>query len=525
MTSRRAPIVDRPPDRSSGWLAAIVVLAAVFRFWDLGGHSLWFDESATVHFSKPAPWDLWGEDTHPPLYYLAMHFWMLLGDGEWWLRFFSVLFSLGTVVAVYFAGRSLGGVRVGLLAAAWVAVSSFEVRYAHEARMYALLSFGVALALAGLIPLLRDPAGAALRPRVQAWGLYIAGTVIAVYAHNMGALWPLAASAAALVVFAGQPAWGAIARNWIRANGIVLLIWAIYWPWLFMQAAGVLSGFHFDQPSANRVLSDVGWIHFGQFMTATPWQIAGTALGSVAVLVGLISLGARLGVALLLLALLPLLFTLLAGLLQPLYVNRVLIWAGLPSALLAAAGVDWLWRRSAQLRPVAVVLLVAVLALRGNGMIDRLANIEKSDWRGTMTLLAAQLRPGDVVALWPGHERLSWDYYAGRIAMPPVEVLSIYPDKLARAMERLDGLQPRSVTAVVSLLFPDARPDDLQELLRRSLGCAERLEELKLKGIVIQRYATGESCEAASRAGALADLADAGTAGAGPTEDGGRSAC
>jgi len=487
----------RAPGRleSACWLAPILLAAAAFRFWDLGGHSLWFDEAATVHFSRPAPWDLWGEDTHPPLYYSAIHLWMLVGESEWWLRLFSALFSLGTVAAVFVAGRGLGGVGLGLVAAAWVACSSFEVRYAHEARMYALLSFGVALAMAGLVPLLRDSARAALRPRVRDWRLYIAGSVIAVYTHNLGgALWLLAANAAALAVFAGSPAWRAVARNWVRANAVVLLIWAVYWPWLFQQAGDVLSGFHFEQPSLDRVLSDIGWIHFSQFMTASPWQIAGTALGAAAVVAGLIGLGARLGLGLLLLAAVPLAATLLLGLQQPLYVNRVLIGAGLASALLAAAGIVWLWQRPGALRALAALLLAAGLALRANGAVDRLANIEKSDWRGTLAMLAAELRPGDTVVLWPGFERLTWGYYAERGAMPAVELVPIYPQLLQGATQRLIELRPRSVTVVVSLVFESLRMGDPTEFLSRALGCAERGAESRLQGILVQRYATGEAC-------------------------------
>jgi hypothetical protein len=448
-----------------------------------------------------APWELWGRDTHPPLYYLLMHFWLLLGESEWWLRLFSLLLSLGTLVGAYVAGRALGGQRLGLLAALLLAVAGFELRFAQEARMYALLGCSVALALSGLLPLLADPAAAASGAARACWRRYVVGSVLALYAHNMGVLWPLAASAAALLVFWPSAERSALARRWLKVNLLVLLLWSPYWPWLLHQASVVLSDFHLSQPSLHRLARDLSWIHLGIRQPEELWEFAAVALALVPLGLGLWVLRGRLGGALLLLALVPPAATVLWGLaFQPLYANRLYLWTALPSALAAAAGIDWLLRRGRAAALSAAALLLAVLALRVASLEVYVAEREKADWRGVMRELAATLPAGATVVLSPGFETFSWNYYERRLAatghpLPELLLVPARDGRQAEAMAALIERQPEQVTFVLSRWFGIRRliPDP-REFLERTLGCAQLLERRRFTGIVVWRFATGADC-------------------------------
>ena len=493
-----------PP--ASGWLRrplwlllVIVAIAAALRLHEIDRLSFWFDEAATVHFARLEPWDLWGRDTHPPLYYLLIHFWLLLGDSESWLRLLSLLFSLGTLVGVYCAGRALGGVRVGLIAAALLALAGFELRFAQEARMYALLGCATAWALSGLMPLLLRPAEALDPAARRHWRNYLLGSLLAVWSHNMGFLWPLAATAAVLPLFWPEPGRRQLALRWLKVNLIVLVLWLPYWPWLLHQASVVLSGFHLQQPSVGRLLNDLSWIHLGIRQPAELWELVGIALGLVPLGLGLAVLRLRISAALLLLMAVPVLASLATALWQPLYANRVLLWTAQPSALAAAYGFDWLWRRRQRLLPALIVLLLLVLAARGGAAWNYIYDRQKADWRGVMDTLVAELPAGSVVALSPGFEDWSWIYYAGRLEklgrpLPPLTLVQVYRGQQAEAMDRLIELQPARVTFILSRWFGPERLTDPQEFMTRTLGCATLVQRRVFSGMLLLDFATGAAC-------------------------------
>jgi hypothetical protein len=395
----------------------------------------------------------------------------------------------------------LGGPRLGLLAALLLAVAGFELRFAQEARMYALLGCSVALALSGLMPLLTDPAGAAGAAQRGAWRRYLVGSALALYAHNMGVLWPLTASAVAVLVFWPRPERAALARRWLKVNLLVLLLWSPYWPWLLHQASVVLGDFHLSQPTLHRLSRDLSWIHLGIRQPEAPWEYLGIAVGSIPLLLGFWALRARLGGALLLLAVLPTAVVLLWGtVLQPLYANRILLWTALPSALAAAAGFDWLLRRGRASRLIAIGLLLTVLALRVASLEVYIGERQKADWRGMMLHLAASLPAGATVVLSPGFETMSWTYYRRRLTatghpLPELRLVPVHDRRQAEAMAVLIERAPEEVTFILSRWFgPDRLVLDPQEFLERTLGCANLVEKQGYMGIRLWRFSTGPAC-------------------------------
>lgn len=130
---------------------AIVLLAAVLRFHEIGRQSLWNDEGNTLRLvERPIPSLLENasHDIHPPGYYLALKaWWSLTGESEFALRAFSALAGLLTVACVYALGRALSAPGAGALAALLVAVNAFSVYYGQEARMYALLALCAAASM------------------------------------------------------------------------------------------------------------------------------------------------------------------------------------------------------------------------------------------------------------------------------------------------------------------------------------------------------------------------------------------
>jgi mannosyltransferase len=139
-------------------LLAITLLGGALRFYAIGRKGLWLDEAFSVWLGWQRLPEMWGWiariDQHPPLYYTLLHLWMRLGDDAATVRMLSAAASTLTIPIIYALGRRLAGLWIGLLAALVLAVSPFHVRFAQEARMYALLALTASAAMACLAYLL-----------------------------------------------------------------------------------------------------------------------------------------------------------------------------------------------------------------------------------------------------------------------------------------------------------------------------------------------------------------------------------
>ena len=131
----------------------LFVLLASFglRLYRLADKSVWWDEGLAAWSARQSLADIarWtSADVHPPLYFWMLHAWRLgSGEGEFGLRYLSVLIGVLTVAATYRLGHEAGGRATGLLGAALIALSRFDVWWSQEMRMYALTALWAALAL------------------------------------------------------------------------------------------------------------------------------------------------------------------------------------------------------------------------------------------------------------------------------------------------------------------------------------------------------------------------------------------
>lgn len=123
----------------AGILLALL-LAAGLRFYRLDAQSFWNDEGNSARIAERSIeliLDGAAGDIHPPLYYLALHFWRsLVGQSEFALRSLSAVGGIGLVALVYLLGDRLFGRLPGLVAAFLAAINPFQLYYSQEARSY-----------------------------------------------------------------------------------------------------------------------------------------------------------------------------------------------------------------------------------------------------------------------------------------------------------------------------------------------------------------------------------------------------
>ena len=500
-------------------LAAVLLLAATVRLWGLDAYSLWLDENATVVLTQQLA-GLWGRDIHPPLYYGLVTVWRWLGDSEFVLRLSSVLPSLATVWLLWRCGQVVGGATAGLIAGLLQALSPFSVTYAQELRMYALLEFAVALALLGLLCLLRDPAlaaGAARRgaPKPEpagrdlrrAWWLYGIGTTLVLYTHNLGFLWPLVANLAVLAIWPWRPERGALARRWLLVNLAVLALWMPYWPAMLAQAGELAGDFWVKQPRIGSALAELAQINTGlrpRFDLIEWLQIVPLLLLS---LLGYAVIRPRALALLLLLAAVvpPVVEYVLGVFVQPVFLGRTLIWTGIPFVLALASALAWILRprggRVARLRlGVGCTLLLLMLPLRLLTVTQQYDRIGKADWRGLFAELAWEMGPTDRVVISPGYETQSYRVYAtrqereGRPKPPPGK--GIYSQEALVSFAR-QGTAGQRLWVIRSLLFSTVVPEE-KALFETELACLKPIRQIDVHLLEVTAYVADAACGAPS---------------------------
>jgi|SRR3989344_1919628 len=129
------------------WL--ILVLGLVLRVVNLD-QGLWLDEGTQALLSNKSLYSIFFErsaDFHPPLSYLLLHYWMMLGGSEIWLRLLSVFFGIATIAVTYQLAKKLFDQNIAIISALFLAVAPYHIYYSQEVRMYSEAAFFATLSM------------------------------------------------------------------------------------------------------------------------------------------------------------------------------------------------------------------------------------------------------------------------------------------------------------------------------------------------------------------------------------------
>ena len=217
-------------------LAILLTLAAIgLRVIGLGIRPLWLDEAYSAWFSARGWHELWTVvptyETHPPFYYSLIKVWRaVFGGSAVALRLPSVLFGALTVPVTMACALELERIRPSARPLLRVGISGFLaacaptlIQHGQEARPYALMSLAFAVAVLGMLKLMRQFAAGGPGDW-RAWILLAAGTELTLWAHALGVLY------ASCVAVAVAPAWFSwpgddrrFARGLLTAAAVALL--------------------------------------------------------------------------------------------------------------------------------------------------------------------------------------------------------------------------------------------------------------------------------------------------------------
>lgn len=395
----------------------IILAGFALRLYRLGYESLWYDETVSVLLAQkslPALTAHTAGDIHPPLYYYILHFWIrLAGSSEFSLGFLSLAFGVLLIPLLFHLGRSLYGVRIGLLGALLLALSPFNLWYSQEVRMYTLGAFLGLVSLLFLLCLIKS------RPRFQRryWAGYILASVLGLYTLYYFAFLLLAQN---LLVI------GWWLARWVKGKQrFSLLLWLssqigillLYLPWLpiaFRQATNppvppwrTFTGFaqvgveswsalSFGQSVDPKIIWSLLLLTLALFvlglfnsfrMVSDSWFVPFSLVGHI---------------------LLPILLIYFFSLITPPYHVRYVFTYSPPFYLLLAVGLAKLLRK-----PLVVLSLLFILG----GSAYSIYNFHfdplyaSDDHRGAVEYLEERLRSGDAVLINAGYAYPAFLYY------------------------------------------------------------------------------------------------------------------
>ena len=353
-----------------GWrliLLLITLLAFGLRVYQLDHFSFWLDEGLTplrsgysvpeILSNRIIIQDGVTKDTHPPLYYLLIHFSRaLLGESDFSYRYPSVVAGVLLAPLLFQLARRMADVRMALLVAFLTAVNPLQIWYAQEARMYTLF---VLLAASATYVLWRALTG---RQFLRWFILYITLAGLAFYTHYT-----------AIFLIGGQALfwvwllWRKGQRRLLMGGALVVFL--IVLPLLPYTVPRVFTGAeasYFYVPPRTMLLDVVRGFGLGRTVDFDLLGIkllgAGVALLLLAGLIGSRRPeegGWQRRLFLLVYLLAAAIGLMLGSLIKPMYMGVRHIMVGSPAfMLLVAAGLFALPRRPRYLAPIAGLLVL-----------------------------------------------------------------------------------------------------------------------------------------------------------------------
>ena len=441
-------------------LAGIMMVAFGLRQYLLGMRPLWLDEAYSLGVAGRGFRDILAflrvADAHPLGYYAFLSVWIRwFGTGLAEARFPSLVLGLVAVFLTWRIGRQLFSPRVGIVAAAVVALNPFQIIAANEIRMYPLLE---CLALASTWIAWR----AVRSPEVRWWWIGY-GLSVAAMAYT---------SYYSFFLIPGQVLWVWLSHS-SRRQALANLSIAgaaaavCYLPWVPYVLAAAGRGVPWRQPfQLDYVLGVFTAQTFGGYLfNAGNYHAIGVGLPFTYALLLLVPFLALMGVGIaafgqadkaarLLIGLCwacPLVLVMLASVAQGgiAAFPRHLVFLEPFAALLLAGGIVQVWYATAAapgvVRPLLGCLLIAAFGYPAMAQFNPVSQYYRYDLAAGF--VQARYRPGDALVYFPAGTDLAFRYYFSPPG-PQIHVLT-ERDRWSRA-----ALQPAIRKAADSVAVP-----------------------------------------------------------------------
>ncbi|MDB5737686.1 MAG: hypothetical protein JWO65_1354 [Sphingomonas bacterium] len=492
-----------------------------FRVWHVAGQPFWLDEAYSAYAADHGFAFLWNVvpryETHPPFYYALLRIWSLaIGDSLSARRALGLACGAATIpIAGYAAAmlarligwspsrsRRLVGFTVILMS-----LHPFAILMSRQVRPYPVMILVYAGAILLLLRIAIEsrrclPVGGSGRG-YRLILLAVAEAAIS-WLHALGPLFGGSiAIALALLVIRRDLAW----RDWAALCASQILAALIYLPALFITLgqASEWIGSTWLNFTSHGLRQDLGLLYFTWGMTPQIVAAVAALIGTVAIAKS-VPVGMRSAAALLILAILPTLASIVLSLtIAPVFLVRTLSPVMVPAMLLIAAGLSALDIRRWLVVPVAVYLIQAESAVD----LRLVRQGAQQNWYGAVDWLTPRMHPGDIIWAYPNETALPLAYaLRDRKRVLPVRpipapvpafgvggfyvagsrgVVSLYPSEIAALVRSRAGSSPPTIWLVRLSAWEYDRDDRLLSALRANRCVAGRMHSDQIDIVGLSR--------------------------------------
>ncbi|PKO01989.1 MAG: hypothetical protein CVU43_10115 [Chloroflexi bacterium HGW-Chloroflexi-5] len=381
----------------------IILLAILLRCGAMLNRSFWYDEAFSILISEQGPQAILAgtltmdepsvtADIHPPTYYFLLDGWMrLFGRSILAARLLSLLLGIGILVNIFLLTKELLGASSALLASFLVAVSPFQVQFATEIRMYALLTFFLTLATYAFIKGMRTRSW-------PWWGLFALSAALAQYTQNLAAFYLVPLALTGLFKWDGK----LLKQTLFAGLGAVLL----YIPWLIhlpSQFAKIQHHYWIERPTLA-VLINLLLRYTTNLPLPDPWMLPALLIAFLSTALAVLQTirmarqkteGYKIGLWLAWLSFAPPLFLWLFSQWTPVYVDRAL----LASQAVFCIWLVWVLLKTAMPKVIQWTMAVLVIAGVGLGLSQLATNNGYGDdpLKKVEAAISKEVQPGDLV--------------------------------------------------------------------------------------------------------------------------------
>jgi 4-amino-4-deoxy-L-arabinose transferase-like glycosyltransferase len=394
-------------------LLLILALGALLRLYALSAESFYFDEAYSVWAARHDIGWLFTISTQrifPPLYYMLLHFWLLLGDSEFIVRLLSVALGLVSITGIYLLARQLFNEKVGLLSALLLAVSPLHLWYSQEARMYMLvLTLGLYSAYFLLLALRKGER--------WHWLAYVLSTAMAMNTHYFILFLAAFENVYVLYLLLRRRIPLSIWKQWLPSQVAIGLLSAVGLAGVFSAESnywwGLLDTWH-GAPTWRSLVGTMFTFSLGTQVGERLFYWTGLLLFGFCIMwsaidfrQGRLSLSIDDGLVFCLLYLIvPIGLVFVVSQFRSFWVLRYLFPFLPPYCILVARGISRMPGRT-----LPVLVIVAIVLASSWPIADIYHYEQKEAWRSAVQYIASQEKPGDYVFLVEEDIWLPFEHY------------------------------------------------------------------------------------------------------------------
>ncbi|MEO6675733.1 MAG: glycosyltransferase family 39 protein [Pseudomonas sp.] len=373
-------------------IGLILLISVLVRLPAVGEIPVWSDEAFTLILSSYSPSKIvfhTTQDVHPPLYYLVLHYWMVVfGNGLFATRSLSVMAGSLSVMLGIWLLLLISTRRAAVLGGVILALLPIAVRYSQEVRMYALLGLFMLGATIAFVYWLKNP-------RINlALAMYIVLAAAGLYTHYFAAVslvsyWVYLLN---LMCRRDAPYRYLSTKAWWLANMLIVLIFTPWIPSLMHQLA--FSGFNWiKRPDINTVVSAMWmFVNYSDGLNFPAWVFV-----SLPILMFMVALAVvmhdsspnKYNYLVVIYTWFPLFLIVVVSFFCPLFVVRYFMFAALGLPMIFALALDTYWGRG---KFICCICMMLIISVEGGGIynVHRVGHVVYQEVN-SMDVVSAQL--------------------------------------------------------------------------------------------------------------------------------------